>query len=218
MQWHFLQKEKFLSFSKTGFRGIKSKLQPYSKRKLKTYYLPLGGEMNTSSTVLPTQKSWSFVNKETWPNGKSPPHTKSCPWGKVRKDQSVSYRSESHYSVTPTRYFHAAASSINPGPPPWTSRTHKVMAWSHFHLPWKYLELQIQYTVTCVHLQERRSGFPNSHLPHSFRKPLWWTQRENARIPAKEETQEQLTGDVVNDHYSWLSKELFSCRLWKLLG
>lgn len=161
--------------------------------------------MNTSSTVVPIQKSWSFVNKEMWPKRKSS-HTKSYPWRKVRKEQIISYRSESHYLVSPMRYLQAVTTSINPGPPPWTSRTRKVMAQSHFHLLCKYLELQIQYKFTCVHLQKTRSGLPNPHLPHSYRKSLRRTHREDAQIPDKEEMQEQVTGDAAIDNYSWLSK------------
>ena len=214
----FSTKGEIFSLFRRVFRSINSRFQPYCERKGKTYYLPLGGEMSTSSTVLPTQKSRGFVNKETWPNWKSPPHKNSCPWGKVRREQYISYRSESPYSVTPARYSPAAASSTSSGPPTRTSRTHEVMAWSRFHLPCKYLELWAPYTVTRAHLQKRRSGFPNSHLPQSSRAPLLRTRKEDAQIPAREDTQEQLTGHVITDSYSWLRTELFICRLRKSLG
>lgn len=54
--------------------------------------------------------------------------------------------------------------------------------------------------------------------PHSSRKPLWRTRREDSQIPAEKETPEQLTGNVGVGNYSWVSKELFRCRLWKFLG
>lgn len=186
----FYRKGFFFSSSKTVFRGINSKFQPYSKEKRKkkyhsTYYLLLGGEINTSSTALPTQKSWSFVNKETWLNWKSPPHTQSCPWGKIRKEWTVTYRSESYYSVTPMRHSYAVASSINPGRLRWPAGharwchgptfTSGVSTWSYgFNIH--------------LHVCTFSKGDQVSQIPtcHNSRKPLWRTRREGAQIPAKE--------------------------------
>lgn len=66
--------------------------------------------------------------------------------GRLEKNK-LTYRSKSHYSVTATRYFHAVASSINPGPHLISSRTHKVIACFHFHLLCKYNSVHV---YTCA--------------------------------------------------------------------
>lgn len=70
------------------------------------------------------------------------------------------------------------------------------------------------YTCAPSAKEIRFPKFPPATIPES---PCGGHEEKVLRfLPKKEKTQEQLTGDVVIVNYSWLSKELFSCRLWKL--